>query len=313
MRKFMITDDCCKDNPSNGDQPKDCLTKWEEELKDVCNQYNIIAAETSKHKESYDNSYSWEAKLKNWCNLIETTDLKAKEVVLQLDFLLEQLRSVCEKSECTVTVLEKLICLVKTIFDCFYVYDNGKEGLKERISAFKEAIKCLKNLGQKDKEEIIKCIEAYEEKIIEACEMQDAVLTKLLETLKCANLLCTAICGEGGLEDKLEGIRDGFNGTTNTPVEDDNCDPEDENNGPKYPCNDKEAKPLPEFPIIEDEENKKGNAYYEKVKQEFETATAKTRELKEKWVDSKKYSDKVLAEKFSLTEAIAAANAAKTK
>ena len=313
MRKFIVKDDCCSDNGNGDNGSKDCLDKWKEEHKEVCNQYDITSAETSKHKEAYDNSLSWETKLKNWCELIEEADEKAKDVVLHLDFLLEQLSSVCQKCDCTVDILEKLACLVKIIFDCLYTYEDSNKGLKDKIADLKEAIECLKKLEEKDKEEILACIDDFEAQIKAICDTQEEVLTKLLETLKCATLLCKYIGGEGGLKDKLEGIRDDFNGTVTTPEDDEDCDPEDEENGTKYPCDDKAAKPIPEFPIITDEENEKGNPYYEKVKADFAIAEEKTKALKEQWIESKKISDKELARKNSLSEAIAAAEAAKNK
>lgn len=313
MRKFIVNDDCCSDTPGNGDGPKDCLEKWIEEHKEVCNTYNTISAETAKHKEAYDNSLNWESKLENWCVLIEEADEKAKDVVLHLDFLLEQLDSVCKKCDCTVEVLEQLACLVKIIFDCLYTYEESNKGLKDKILDLKKAVECLKKLEEKDKEEILACIETFEAQIKAICDTQESVLTKLLETLKCATLLCKYIGGEGGLKDKLEGIRDDFNGTVPTG-EDDDCDPEEEGeNGNKYPCDDKAAKPIPEFPIITDEESKQGNPYYEKVKADFAIAEDKTKALKEQWIESKKKSDKELAKKNSLSEAIEAAEAAKNK
>lgn len=303
---------CCDDSSGNGDSgPKDCLEKWREDLEEVCNKYSVEAAETAKFKEAYDNSLGWEAKLKNWCGLIETTDEKVKAVIQELDFLLERLKTVCAKSECTYEVLQKLTCLVKTIFDCFYTYEENDQGLKKKIAYFKELINCLKHIGEKEKGEVIVCIEAYETKITAICEMQKDVLNKLLETLKCADLLWAYLCGELGLEYKLEGIRDILNGET-SEEDDDDCDPEDEETGPQYPCDHKKAKPLPEFPIkeeTEDPNSASGNTYYVKVKEEFKEAEAQTKAIKELWIASKKASDKTLSEKNSLTEAIKAAEA----
>lgn len=305
---------CCDDNPGNGDSgPKDCLEKWKEELEEVCNKYSIESAETASFKEAYDNSLGWETKLKNWCGLIETTDEKVKAVVQELDFLLAQLKTVCTKSKCTYEVIQKLTCLVKTIFDCFYTYDETDKGLKKKIIYFKELINCLKHIKEDEKSDVIACIEAYEAKITAICEMQEAVLDKLLETLKCADLLWAYLCGELGLEYKLMGIKAILNGETSEEEED--CDTEQEESEPKYPCDDKKAKPLPEFPIkveTEDPNTVSGNTYYMKVKEEYKEAEAQTKALKEKWIDSKKASDKTLSEKNSLTDAIAAAEALDT-
>ncbi len=308
---------CCTDG-GNGDQdPKDCLEKWEIELKQVCNTYTIEAAETNKLQTAYSNSLVWETKLKNWCDLIESTDEKVKAVVTELDFLLEQIKTVCAKSKCTYQVLEKLTCLVKTIFDSLFTYSTDAEGLKTKITKLKELIKCLKDVDSKDQADVIACIEAYETKIKVICDLQDAVLTKLLETLKCATLLWAYICSETGLENKLEDMKTVLTGSIGEDVE--NCGPEDEEpeGDPKYPCDDKKAKPLPVFPIKNETSGSNGtptgNDYYVKIKEEYQVAQDKTKTLKDDWVESKKLSDKTLLQKNSLTDAIKAAKAAKVK
>lgn len=306
---------CCDDRNGNGDSgPKDCLEKWRDDLEKVCNEYSVEAAKTAKNKEAYDNSLGWETKLQNWCVLIDTTDEKVKAVIQELYFLLEQVKTVCVKSKCTYEVLQKLTCLVKTIFDGFYTYEKNEIGLKKKIIQFKELINCLKGLGDKDKADVIACIEAYEAKITIVCDMQKEVLDKLLETLKCADLLWAYICGELGMEDKLEGIRDILSGDTSTKDKDD-CDPEEEENEPQYPCDHKKAKPMPEFPIKEDTSDPNtisGNTYYVKVKEEFKEAENQTKSLKEEWIKSKIKSDKILSEKNSLADAIKAAEALDT-
>ena len=318
MRSFIKDPQstCCDENPDNGGTgPKDCLEKWKEELDKVCNIYNIESAETASLKEAYDNSLGWETKLKNWCELIETTDEKVKAVIQELDFLLAQLKTVCAKSKCTYSAIEKLTCLVKTIFDGFYSYSQTDKGLKKKISYLKELINCLKHIKEEDKTEVIACIEAYEAKIIAICETQKDVLDKLLETLKCADLLWAYICGELGLEYKLTGIKAILKGETPAGHDCDKKEEKEEATSPKYPCDDKKAKPQPEFPIKEETQDTntvKGNTYYVKVKEEFKEAEIQTKALKEKWIDSKKASDKRLSEKNSLTDAIKAAEALNT-
>ncbi len=304
---------CCNGDSDNGSEPKDCLEKWEKEHKDECNRYNEEKAMTDKDKEAYDNSLAWETKLEGWCELIEKTDEKVKLVGTELDFLLEQVGTVCVKSKCTYEVLEKLTCLVKTIFDCLQTYDDSEPGLKKKIENLKDLINCLKDISDKEKADIITCIEVYEEKIKAICDCQEAVLEKLLETLKCATLLWAYICGELGLENKLIGIQKVFNGeTVETPEED--CGPEMPDTAPGYPCDHKAAKPMPEFPIKAADStdmSPKGNAYYVKVKTELKTAEDTTKMLKDKWVVSKKISDKTLSKKNGLNEAIEAAKALK--
>lgn len=307
MAKIMKYSTCCQDGA--GDEPgsKDCLDKWKEQLEDVCNQYNEASAITSKHREKYVNSLGWETKLKNWDDIIKKADEKAKVVVNELEFFIEQVKIVCENSANTTEALEKLICLVKTIFDCFFTYEENRKGLKDKIKDFKKIIECLTSVDEEDKAEVIKCIEAYEQKIVLVCEMQDAVLTKLIETLKCADLLDAYICDEDGLKDKLNDILIDFKGE-NMHGEHCGAKEEEEHNHDditKYPCHDKKAKPMPKFPI-------NTSKYYTKIGEDLGKAIDETKSLETSWINSKKISDKFLSQKNSLTEAIKAAEAAES-
>jgi len=313
--KFIKHSKCCTDSGNGTTEPKDCREKWEKEYKIVCNDYNKLAAVTSLNKVAYVNSLGWKDKLKNWYELVDKTDEKAKAIVTELDFLLEQVNGVCNKSDCTSEAIGKLACLVKSIFDCLYTYDDTSVGLKDKIIEFRNAVECLTTVSDEEKEEVYKCLEDYEKKIILVCDLQDAILSKLIETLKCAKLLYAAICKEGGLKDKLKGIKEDFNGTT-PEEEHEHCHPEDEESSStkkkvkevkevKYPCDDKEAKPVPVFPISEGD-------YYNDLAGDLETATEETENLKVKWIDAKKLSDKKLSQKNSLAEAIEAAKAAES-
>ncbi|MEO0528455.1 MAG: hypothetical protein AAFZ89_14580 [Bacteroidota bacterium] len=312
MSKFMINDACCKERPGGDPEGQDCLDKWKEQLEEVCNEYNEAAAETVKEKEAYENSLGWEIKIKSWNELIQNTDEKAKTIVTELDFLIAQVKIVCDKAFCTNEALKKLLCLVKGIFDCFYSYTNNAEGLKDKIAEFKKEVECLKNIGDDEKADVLKCIETYEEKIMLVCEMQDAILSKLIETLKCAKLLYAAICKAAGLKTKLQGIKIVFNGET--PEDDEHCDPDDNSsdpdksngsNGDLYPCDDKAAKSIPEFPISE-------GGYYKGLGEALEKALEETANLKDKWITSKTNSDAILSKKKGLEEAIKAAEAAES-
>ncbi len=315
---------CCEGDGGNGDsKPKTCLEEWDQELKTVCDRYTEEAATTQKDKEAYENSLGWEAKLTNWCNLIEETDEKVKAILVEINFLLAQIETVCVEAKCTYKVWEKLTCLVKTIFDSLYTYEKGNEGLKDKVLHLKELVKCLKDVKDEDKDKIIACIDKYEEKIKKICDCQEDVLSKLLETLKCATLLWAYICSDMGLEDKLESMRNTFSGKEDkgddSKGEEDDCDSDDDsddNGEPKYPCDDKEAKPLPKFPIKADnstDSDPKGNDYYVNVKKDLKTAQDKTKSLKDAWIKSKEKSDETLSRKNSLKDAIAAAEALEKK
>ncbi len=320
MINFLRDDSCCSDTPGGNDpETRDCLDIWKQELVRVSAACIKKTSTTSKTEEEYLNSLGWQDKLKNWKEIIEGTDEKADTIVNELKFFLDQVIIVCNNSEVATAELEKLFGLIKCIFDSFYTYGNGNEGLKDLIINLKRAVECLKNTSDEDKAEVIACIETYEQKILLVCEMQDAILTKMLETFKCANLLCKAICGDGGLEDKIEGLQDIFKSTGGdqggSDGDDDDDDDDDDkrkksrkkkkgrDHGYEYPCDDSAIKPMPDFPLCESE-------YYMHISNDLDTATRKTKELKDIWVHSKELSDRCLSQKAGLEEAIEAAEAA---
>src|SRR5690606_35151397 len=112
------------------------------ELVQVCIDYNELLAETNSYHDAYTSSLTWETKLKRWHDLVETTDVKAGEVVNTLQFFSDQISILCENSKGTVEALEKIICLVKRIFDAFYSYNEDQLGLKDKITAFKKEVEC---------------------------------------------------------------------------------------------------------------------------------------------------------------------------
>lgn len=314
MVNFMINRACCENGTSDPNNPKDCLDKWKKDLVRVCNEYNELAAETAGYHDAYVNSLTWETKLKRWYDLVETTDKKAGDVVNTLQFLSDQLAILCENSICTVEGLEKITCLVKTIFNAFYTFEDGKMGLKDKIVSFKKEVECS-NASDEDKADVIKCIEAYEAKIMIVCELQNAILAKLLETLKCAIKLHTFFCDEkSGLKKKILDIIDDFElglpegeqcGTGHHHHHHHHIEGGDNgDNGGQFPCDPEKTKPKPKFRIGDD------NEYYKDVESAYEAAVDKTKKLKEKWMKRKKKSDKKLSQKTSLTDAIRAAEAA---
>jgi len=316
MTKFLNNRDCCKDQPGNGDsENKDCLDNWKQQLEEVCNEFNIKSALTQQSKAAYENSLAWETKLENWKKIIEESDKKTKEIIRVLGFFLAQIKTVCKNAKCTNRTLELLLCLVKSIYDCLATYDEDKPGLKKQIEELKKLLNCLTNVKEDVKAEVLKCIEAYEEKIKVVCETQDATLKKLLETLKCAQLLYAAICDEkNGLKVKVKNMQLVFEGTieddessSSTDSEDGtesqvgHCDPEDE----AYPCTDKDIGCEGLFPIDQ-------NPYTVKISEDYETADVRTKELEDLWIYNKKIFDEIATKKFSLKEAIEAAEAAKS-
>ncbi|WP_298754763.1 hypothetical protein [uncultured Psychroserpens sp.] len=303
MIKFLNNKTCCEDDQSNGGNgDKNCLTQWEEQLTDASNDYSEKSAESEKAKEKYDNSYNWRDKLTKWLDLIEKSNEKADNIVIELEFFYGQVIEVCKNAECTSKALEKLLCQVKSIFDLLYTYENGEDQLKALIAKLIKEINCVKDVKDQDKETAINCVKVYEEKIKMVCELQDDLLCKLIDALKCANLLFAYICDEQGLRFKLKKILDEFNGSIK---EEASCSSDDDDSE-SYPCDAQAKKPQPTMPIDKSD-------YFKNTKSSLDIAIVKTDKFKEDWTKKKKKSDDALSRKNSLAEAIKAAKAAEGK
>ncbi len=303
MIEFMRDKKCCEESSSNGDNgEKNCLTKWEEQFNKVCNIYSEKSALSEKLKEQYDNSYNWRDKLVKWFDLIEKSNEKADNIVIDLEFFYSQVKEVCKNAQCTTKALQKLLCQVKSIFDCLYTYNEIDKGLKALIADLIKAIDCLKNVKDIDKQTALTCVKAFEDKIKIVCDLQDDLLSKLIDSLKCSNLLYAYICEEEGLSFKLKKMLDEFNGIY---ISKGNCSSEKDNSD-EYPCDAKAKKPQPTLPID------KGD-YFKNTKAALEIAMSKTDDLKNKWTERKKESDDALSRKNSLADAIKAAKAAEGK
>lgn len=299
--KFLKDTTCCDDDSGNGgNDGKNCLTKWEEQFTDACIDYSEKSAKADKQKDQYDNSYNWRDKLDKWFDLIEKSNEKADNIVIELEFFYGQVMEVCKNADCTNKALKKLLCQVKSIFDCLYTYEGCEKGLKDLIADLINAIECLKDAKDVDKDTAINCVKVFEEKINMVCELQDDLLCKLIDSLKCANLLYAYICEEEGLSFKLKNMLDEFNGIV---VEEASCSPDDSD---QYPCDAKSKKPQPTLPI-------ENGDYFKSTKDALDIAITKTDSFKNEWKDEKKKSDDALSIKNSLAEAIKAATAAEGK
>ena len=308
MKKLLTDPSCCNPNDDQTQGPKDCLDSWKLQKADVDNAYAKIAAKAAQAEERYKNANAWESKLKTWLDGIKSADEKGNKVLTELEIFLAQFEVICTNAKCTVEALQILLCQTKGLFDSLYTL---KTSLLDKL---KLSIECLKDLSVDGKNDIMECIAEFEAKLKSACDLQDSILKKLVEAYKCANLLYIEICGiiekEGyyddladGLHQQVEDLLAYFNGTASGPAapDDDNIQPDES----LFPCDENEVKPVPKFPL-------NTNTYYTDLTTDYATAVTKSGELKTAWDASRKDRDLLFAQKTSVAEAIAAAEAAES-
>ncbi len=223
MKKLLTDNSCCNPDIEQGQGAKDCLDSWKLQKADVDNAYAKIAAKAAQAEERYKNASAWESKLKTWLDSIKTADEKGNKVLTELQIFLAQFAVICPNAKCTVEALEILLCQTKGAFDCLYTL---KTSLLDKL---KESIECLNDLSGDAKKDVQECIAEFEAKLKAACDLQDSILKKLVDTYKCANLLYVQICGiikedgyydylADGLHQQLEDLLAYFNGTASGPA-----------------------------------------------------------------------------------------------
>ena len=177
----------CQEPPggSNGD---DCIGKWKSGKATAEKNLKKAIAEVESKSEALKYAEEWEAKLKLYFDNIYTTAELADKVARELEAFKCQTQNVCKNAECTITALEILFCEVREIFEPCLRY------LIELMDEVNACLKCITDPGLVRDEGILKVLAEYDMKLRELEGLQLDTLKKIIEALKCANILFYTIC-----------------------------------------------------------------------------------------------------------------------
>ena len=299
---------CCDEVtiPPNPDGGNDCVDLWKEQLRVASNQYDVAAAQTSKAEQLYVNAFAWQEKLKKWDENITTANEKADGICIELDLFIQKVESATVNSDKTSISAEALLCLVKKIFDCIVELCRQKPPAEEvgLIQELRVAVECLENVDERDKQTMLTCIGTFEEKIKKVHTLQADVLNKMLELLNCAYLLSSSLGYKYGLLGQLQDLKKRIQGETTHVEQVHSCIHEPNDPKPEPPCGDDVLKQSVKlFPIKESE-------YAKRIVTLYGEAKSKADQLKGERATARLASDRALARRESLKEAVAAAEKA---
>jgi phage pi2 protein 07 len=312
---------CCnKEEPGTGGQPQDCVGDWKQKLKDARKEMEEASATYYQANKFFTNAASWKAKLKKWKEEAESAHSKAVDVYHKLKQFLEAVDRT--KPAKTAKAVKSVLCLVKAIFndvnDLLRVSNSVEEPMGE-IQELKQWIECDDSLDANKKQEALKCITPFEDKMKLVNGAQEELLTKLLEIFHSAHILIAAVDKLGveekeGLKWQLMDLKRRISGkSAYTKRERKRCHPEAE---PSFelPCNGDIVNPTKHFfPIrkMEDVPGSTDSEYYADILGLFCKAEDNEEEAKLALADAEEKRNDAVAYYNGLNDAINAAEAAR--
>lgn len=270
----------------------DCIQQWESDLRKTNNALNKAWAMRNRSEKKYRNAVSWENKLKvYWRNVVKTEEL-SKVIEEELGVFNKRLDTVCVNLECINEVLDIVFCLLRD----FYGYTDA---LKLKLTSLKREIDCLNEPELNPKNSIlVGCIYELCANLDVAIASQKEVMKKIIEVLIIANELYEMVCGDTcSLRRLINVLINLFDGMYPVKQAEPVCP------GHEPSCNAMIA-PKPAMPLRED-------VYYTVTQHQFETSTIERETAKSEYDTARGEHNELLSIKSSLTDALAAARAAK--
>lgn len=278
-------------------QGPNCLEDWKKDLENVKNALVIKTAETTQAYLEMSHSGIWEGKLKTYWENVDKTNKLILEIIEELNVFKVQANTVCQNTGHVVTALEVLFCYLRGFFRC-------TDRLGANLSALINQIKCLNepNLGSSI---ILKCLNDLQAKLNAAIAGQQDILKLIVTILKEARILNATACTvkpeeKCGFMDLLDGLAGRFDhGSESGSSSSDIPEHPDESS-----CDGNFAL-TPKMPLENDD-------YYKNTWSKYEMAQSETVVLKKAYYQLLEEQKKLVDCKKSLSDAIDAAESAKS-
>ncbi len=286
--------DCVPNTPPGGNAGDDCVTKWKDE-KDIAGEnLKRAIANVQKYSEALKYALEWEAKLKLYFDNIYKTSELSDKVARETKGFKTHVTKVCINAECLVKAIEMLFCEVRAI------YEPCVRELVDIMNKVYDCLKCNTDPALDRGTGILKTLAEYGMKLREIEALQFDTLKKVVEALKCANILFYSICkgekqeeyGCDALINELEVLIENFGNcipcdstTVPTPapalcckMPPENCAPDSSAATPYININ---LAPIPLFPLCKDPYYLSTEIQYSKAQADKTTAKNCLDEAKE--------------------------------
>jgi hypothetical protein len=184
------------------DKGVDCISKWKNDKTEQKRQLDSAIVKAEVAKNNLKLAEEWEQRIKSYCDGIEKTAELADKVCREVKTVIKQLEKICKNAGQSVTAIKILFCEVEKIFRNNEGKNNGKD-VETLTSMMEDIMKCLKCITDpglvRDKGIVLVLIE-FDAKLKELAGLRLDALKKIIEVLKCANLLYYSLCELDGTD-----------------------------------------------------------------------------------------------------------------
>lgn len=177
------------------DQGVDCISKWKNEKSEQKRKLDSAIADAEVAKNNLKLAEEWEQRIKSYCDGIEKTAELADKVCREVNTVITQLEKICKNAGQSVTAIKILFCEVEKVFRNSESMDV--ETLTIMMEEIMKCLKCITDPGLVRDKGILLVLTEFDAKLKELVALQLDALKKIIEVLKCANLLYYSLCELG--------------------------------------------------------------------------------------------------------------------
>ncbi len=174
------------------DQGVDCISKWKIDKADQKIKLDSAIADAEVAKNNLKLAEEWEQRVKSYCDGIEKTAELADKVCREVNTVIKQLEKICKNAGQTVTTIKILFCEVEKVFK--NIKSEDVETLTTMMENIMKCLKCITDPGLVRDKGIVLAITEFDTKLKELAALRLEALKKILDVLKCANLLYYSLC-----------------------------------------------------------------------------------------------------------------------
>jgi hypothetical protein len=179
---------CCQTtNPDDPTCTDCCYDKWQDELKEVIQNYQREEEKAIQAKKRFEFASEKSQRYKTWLDELNKAEELARQICYQLDIIATQSEKIWYNSIQAVRAIEILFCMLRDFYmqvDC----------IKKRYDALWICINSNNDpsLQIKDKG-ILKCLAEYYKKLEEVIKTRDDIIKAIVEAVKISNLIRNGI------------------------------------------------------------------------------------------------------------------------
>lgn len=185
--------ECCKGDSSEEPPGCDCCyDEWNNELKSKSGLLGQKTEEAERAKEALLFSKARRDGFKKWFDELVLVDEYSREICDQFSLITSQVDKICHSSRRTIKAVEILFCMIRDFYSQLDKVQQTYERLQKCIKEFDSSI-LAPDKG------IMKCLDAYNQKLVALINTRTDVIKQIMEIVRLANMLQEDVCPDYGL------------------------------------------------------------------------------------------------------------------